>query len=162
MQARRLVRIAFAFVVAGFAGYLLASLLFTTVNLIRLGEVGAQISFADAVRTAWFDVRGLAPSLVWTQYGSLIFVGLAIAFPIAAVLRYWALRAKAVSSIAPYLYPLAGATAIAMILVLSFQEYEVYAFAGARGWLGNLAQCFAGGCAGYLFQVLSPTSEVRP
>lgn len=161
MQASRRVRVALAFLVAGIVGYLLASVLFTTVNLIRLSEVGAQISFMDAVRTAWFDVRGLAPSLVWTQYGSLIFIGLAIAFPVAALLRNWALRAKTVAPIAPYLYPLAGATAIAMILVLSFQQYEVYAFAGARGWMGNLAQCFAGACAGYLFQALTSPSEAR-
>ncbi|MBM0106791.1 hypothetical protein JM946_18820 [Steroidobacter sp. S1-65] len=161
MQAARLVRIAFAFVIAGCAGYLLASFLFTAANLWRLSEVGAQISFADAARTFWFDVRGLAPSLVWTQYGSLIFIGLAIAFPIAALLRYAALRATSTAKIEPFLYPLAGATAIATILVLSFQTYEVYAFAGARGWLGNLAQCFAGACAGYLFQVLMQPSEAR-
>jgi hypothetical protein len=161
MQANRVVRVALAFVVAGIVGYLLASVLCTAVNLIRLSEVGAQISFMDAVRTVWFDVRGLAPSLVWTQYGSLIFIGLAIAFPVAALLRYWALRSKTLASIATYLYPLAGAIAIAMILVLSFQQYEVYAFAGARGWMGNIAQCFAGACAGYLFQALSSPSEVR-
>lgn len=160
MQASRLIRVAIAFVAAGFVGYLLASMLITAVTLIRLSEVGAQLSVADIARTLWFDVCGLAPSLDWTKFGSLIFIGLAIAFPIAALLRYVARQAD-LPAIAPILYPLAGATAMATILVLSYQTYEVYAFAGARGWLGNIAQCFAGACAGFLFQVLIPPSEAR-
>lgn len=161
MPVNRLSRVVFAFFVAAGVGYLLASIAFTAANLIRLSEVGAEISLADAMRTVWFDLRGLAPSLLWTQYGSLIFIGLAIAFPVAALLQRLAIRAN-VTTIAPFLYPLAGATAMVAILVLSFQEYEVYAFAGARGWLGNLAQCFAGACAGYLFRLLSSPSEARP
>lgn len=160
MSVHRSIRILFAFVAAAFVGYVVASVLFTTVNLIRLSEVGAEISLTDAVRTIWFDLRGMAPSFIWTQYGSLIVIGLAIAFPVAALLRHLAVIAN-VASIAPWLYPLAGVVAIVMILVLSYQEYEVYAFAGARGWLGGLAQCFAGACAGYLFQVLTSRSEAR-
>lgn len=161
MPVNRMIRVVFAFVVAACAAYVLASMLFTSVNLIRLSEVGAEISATDAMRTIWFDLRGLAPSLLWTQYGSLIFIGLALAFPVAALLRALTVRAN-LAFITPLLYPLAGATAMVMILVLSFQEYEVYAFAGARGLLGNLAQCFAGACAGYLFQTLTSSLEARP
>jgi len=163
MPVNRLIRVVSAFFASACVGYLLASILFTSANLIRLSEVGADISFNDALRTVWFDLRGLAPSLLWNQYGSLIFIALAIAFPVGALLRSFAIRAN-VPAIAPFLYPLAGATAMIVILVLSYQKYEVYAFAGARGWLGNFAQCFAGACAGYLFHLLSSSSpsEARP
>ena len=81
------VRALIAFVVAASAWYAMATLFFTSANLIRLSAVGAEIGIADALRTLVFDLRGLAPSFVWTQYGSLIFIGFAIALPIAALLR---------------------------------------------------------------------------
>jgi hypothetical protein len=162
MVRRRSVHIALSFLLAAAIGYVVATLFFTTANLIRLGAVGAEISFADAVRTFWFDVRGMAPSLVWTQYGSLIFIGFAIALPVAALLEWLALRSQGMRRIWPILYPLAGAIAIAVILLASYPKYEVYAFAGARGTLGSLAQCAAGAIAGYLFHLFSRNKEVRP
>lgn len=150
-----------AFAIAASLGYVVATLFFTAANLIRLGAVGADISFADAVRTFFFDVRGMAPSLVWTQYGSLIFIGFAIAFPVAALLRSLASRSEAMRSVVPCLYPLAGATAIAVIHLASYPKYEVFAFAGARGVLGSLAQCAAGAIGGYLFQLALSKREAR-
>ncbi|MFO7305870.1 MAG: hypothetical protein C0P74_010155 [Gammaproteobacteria bacterium] len=158
---RLLLRALMAFVLAAIAAYVIATLFFTSANLIRLSAVGAEITVADAVRTFLFDVRGMAPSLLWTQYGSLIFIGFAIAFPVAAVLRRFSMRSEAARWIAPTLYPLAGATAIALILILSYQTYEVFAFAGARGVLGSLAQCLAGAVGGYLFQIMLARKEVR-
>ena len=161
MARHRVVRVILSFVIAAAIGYVVASLFSTTANLIRLAAVGAEISFADAVRTYWFDVRGMAPSLVWTQYGSLVFIGLAIAFPVAAVLRWLALRSSSGTRIAPILYPLAGATAIAVILIASYPKYEVYMLAGSRGALASAAQCLAGAIAGYLFYVFVRRMEVR-
>jgi hypothetical protein len=148
-----------AFVIAASVAYVVATLFFTTANLLRLGAVGAQISFSDAMRTFFFDVRGMAPSLVWTQYGSLIFIGFSIALPVAALLRWLASRSDATRRIAPYLYPLAGATAIAVILIASYPKYEVFMIAGARGALGSLAQCLAGAIGGYLFHLIATKSE---
>lgn len=154
-------RVLAAFVIAASIGYIVATLFFTTANLIRLGAVGAAISLGDFVRTFFFDLRGMAPSLVWTQYGSLIFIGFAIAFPVAAGLRSLVQRSDVMRSVAPYLYPLAGATAIAVILLASYPKYEVFAFAGARGTLGSLAQCAAGAIGGFLFQLVMSKREVR-
>jgi hypothetical protein len=161
MDRHRVTRVVLSFVIAAAIGYVVASLFSTTANLIRLSAVGAEISFADAVRTYWFDVRGMAPSVVWTQYGSLVFIGLAIAFPVAAVLRWLALRSSSATRIAPILYPLAGATAIAVILIASYPKYEVHMLAGSRGALASAAQCLAGAIAGYLFYVFVRRMEVR-
>jgi hypothetical protein len=161
MGRHRVIRVLLSFLIAAAIGYVVASLFSTTTNLIRLGAVGADISVSDAVRTYWFDIRGMAPSLVWTQYGSLIFIGLAIAFPVAAVLRWLALKSSSAFRIAPILYPLAGATAIAVILIASYPKYEVHMLAGSRGALASAAQCLAGAIAGYLFYVFLGTKEVR-
>jgi hypothetical protein len=156
------VRALIAFVVAASAGYAMATLFFTSANLIRLSAVGAEIGIADALRTLLFDLRGMAPSFVWTQYGSLIFIGFAIALPVAALLRRLVLSASpGVRRIVPILYPLAGATAIGMILLLSYPKYEVFAFAGARGVLGCIAQCLAGAIGGYLFHLFFTRAEAR-
>jgi hypothetical protein len=154
-------RVLLAFVIATGVGYLVAALFFTAANLIRLGAVGAQISFVDALRTFSFDLRGMAPSLVWTQYGSLIFIGFAIAFPVASLLCWFVARSDATRRIAPYLYPLSGATAIAVILIASYPKYEVFMIAGARGVLGSLAQCLAGAIGGYLFHLALTKLEAR-
>jgi hypothetical protein len=150
-----IVRILAAYLLAASAGYVLAVLFFTTANLIRLSAVGAEISAADAWRTILFDMRGLAPTIYdWTRYGSVIFIGLAIAFPVAAWVRWGFLRLEpGLRSVAPVLFPLAGATAIAVALVAMYPKYEVVPIVGARGPLGFAAQCFAGACAGLLFQL---------
>src|SRR5690606_22723895 len=124
---------------AAIAAYVIATLFFTSANLIRLSAVGAEITVADAVRTFLFDVRGMAPSLLWTQYASLIFIGFAIAFPVAAVLRRFSMRSEAARWVAPSLYPLAGATAIGWILILRFQPCARFPLAGGRGALGLTA-----------------------
>jgi hypothetical protein len=147
-------RIVIAYVLAACAGYVCAIFFATSANLIRLGEIGADIAPSDALRTYWFDLRGMAPRWELTRYGTVILVGLAIAFPVAGLIRHFVLRARpALQSIAPFLFPAAGATAIGTALVLMYQQYEVSAVAGGRG-LGFLAQCAAGAIAGYLFQRL--------
>ncbi len=162
MERDRLFRVTLAYLLAAAAGYAVASIFFTSANLIRLSAVGAEISFADALRTFLFDMRGMAPSMVWTQYGSLIFIGFAIAFPVAAYLRRVVLRSTGpIRKIAPYLFPIAGATAIAVILLTSYPKYEVFMFAGARGTFGSLAQCLAGALAGYVFHLTLNKREAR-
>jgi hypothetical protein len=157
----RIGRVAVAFPLAACVGYVIAALFVTAANLIRLSAIGADISFGDAWRTAIFDLRGMAPSpRSWTNYGSLIVIGLAIAFPIAAWTRSRAARAKSIGlRIVPFLYPAAGATSIAVVLVSLYQRYEVVGIPGARGVLGFTAQLLAGALAGYLFQVTLSKSE---
>jgi hypothetical protein len=150
-----------AFVVAASVAYIVASLFYTTNNLLRLGAVGAEISTADAVRTILFDLRGMAPSFDWTHYGSSIFIGFAIAFVVAAGLQTLVSRSERMRNSGRYLYPLAGATAIVVILVASYSKYEVYLIPGARGVFGVLAQCAAGAIGGALFYLIITRREAR-
>jgi hypothetical protein len=143
-----------AFFLAAGVGYVIATLFFTSANLIRLSAVGADIAASDAWRTLLFDLRGMMPTpTTWTNYGSLIFIGFGIAFSVAALLRLAASRSPSWRHLTPYLFPAAGATAIAVILLAMYPKYEVFMIAGARGIWGSAAQCVAGAIAGYLFQV---------
>lgn len=119
-------RIALAFLLAAVAGYVCAIVFATTANLLRLSEIGARIPMADALRTYLFDLRGMAPTWEITRYGTVILIGLAIAFPVAALIRRFT-RATSLRAITPLLFPAAGATAIGTALILMYQQYEVSA-----------------------------------
>jgi hypothetical protein len=161
-KALQVLRTVFAFILAVAVGYVVATLLFTGANLIRLSAVGADIGLSDAWRTLTFDLRGMMPSPAsWTNYGSLMFIGFAIAFAVAALLRLAVLRSPAWQRVVPILFPLAGATAIGVILLVSYSKYEVFLLAGARGAWGSIAQCLTGALAGYLFQVSFAKREGR-
>lgn len=150
MLPSQMLRIALAFAAAFAAGYLVAIVFATSANLINLSEVGAQIGFGDALRTYLYDLAHMLPRFEIARYGTVMIIGFAIAFPVAALLRFAALRVG-FGPVAPWLYPLAGAVAIGTGLTLMFYQYEVSAVAGARGF-GFWAQCVAGAIAGFVFQ----------
>jgi hypothetical protein len=155
MTTRQIIyRAALAYFAAAIVGYIVAISLATSANLINLARIGAQIGFADALRTYAFDLWGMTPRFELARYGNVMLIGFAIAFPVAALLRALVMRGKAtVQRLAPLLYPLAGAVAIGTGLTIMFQQYEVTAVAGARG-LGFWAQCVAGAIAGCVFQLV--------
>jgi hypothetical protein len=154
ISSRRLPRILFAYLLAGLTGYVVAIVFATSANLLNLRAVGAEIGVGDALRTYLFDLWGMTPRFEITRYGTVMLIGFAIAFPVAALLRQLALRAgPAMARAAPYLYPLAGATAIGTGLKIMYLQYEVTAVAGARG-AGFWAPCLAGALAGLVFQRL--------
>lgn len=142
-----------AYLAAALAGYLLAITFATAANLINLAEIGAVIGVGDVLSTWLFDLRGMTPRFTeLARYGNVLLIGFAIAFPVAALVRLAALKAGAAGPrIAPLLFPLAGAVALGTGLTIMFQQYEVTAVAGARGY-GFWAQCFAGALAGYVFE----------
>jgi hypothetical protein len=85
------------------------------------------------------------------RYGNVMLIGFAIAFPVAALVRLGLGKAGAAGRrLAPLIYPLAGAVALGTGLTIMFQQYEVSAVAGARGF-GFWAQCVAGAIAGFTF-----------
>src|SRR5690606_12466504 len=111
------VRILLGFAIAvGFA-YVLAALFFTSANLILLAAVGADISLSVRLRTYWFVLHGKTPSFVWTQYVTLIAIGLSVTLPLGAGPRTLATRAHSGRRLAPYLYPSAVAAAITVLLI---------------------------------------------
>jgi hypothetical protein len=156
ISVQRLPRTLLAYLLAALAGYVLAIAFATTTNLLNLRAVGAEIGIGDALRTYLFDLWGMTPRFELRRYGTVMLIGFAIAFPVAALLKHAAARANpAVARVAPYLYPLAGATAIGVGLTIMYMKYEITAVAGARG-AGFWAQCLAGALAGFVFQRLLP------
>lgn len=143
-----------AYLAAGVAGYVVAILFATSANLINLAEIGARFSAGDALRTYLFDLWGMTPRFELARYGNVMLIGFAIAFPVAAFIRRMAARGPgALRRIVPWLYPLAGAVSVGTGLTIMFQQYEVTAVAGARGF-GFWAQCLAGAFAGWVFQLV--------
>jgi hypothetical protein len=146
----QMLRIALAFAAAFVAGYIFAIVFATSANLINLREVGAQIGVGDALHTYLYDLTHMLPRFEIARYGTVMIIGFAISFPVAALVRYAVLRGG-FARVAPWLFPLAGAVAIGTGLTIMFYQYEVTAVAGARG-LGFWAQCVAGAIAGFVFQ----------
>jgi hypothetical protein len=147
-----------AYLAAFVACYVLAIGFATTANLLNLAGIGARFGLGDIVRTYLFDLRGMTPRWELARYGNVMLMAFAIAFPVAALLRFGALRAGNLGRVAPLLYPLAGAVAIGTGLTIMFNQYEVTAVAGARG-LGFWAQCLAGGIAGFVFERVAARGE---
>jgi hypothetical protein len=146
----QMLRIALAFAAAFIAGYIVAIVFATSANLLNLSAIGARIGIGDALRTYLYDLTHMLPRFEITRYGTVMIMGFAIAFPVAALLRLAASRGG-LPLVVPWLYPLAGAVAIGTGLTIMFYQYEVTAVAGARG-LGFWAQCVAGAIAGFVFQ----------
>ena len=141
-----------AYLAAFVACYVLAILFATTANLINLALVDVKFGPGDVVRTYLFDLWGMTPRWELARYGNVMLIAFAIAFPVAALVRFVALRSHSgARHLLPWLYPLAGAVAIGTGLTIMFNQYEVTAVAGARG-LGFWAQCLAGGVAGFVFE----------
>jgi hypothetical protein len=141
-----------AYLAAFVACYVLAISFATTANLINLAAIGAKLGAGDIARTWLFDLWGMTPRWELARYGNVMLIAFAIAFPVAALIRAAVLRiGDGVRHVAPFLYPLAGAVAIATGLTIMFNRYNVSAVAGARG-LGFWAQCLAGGIAGFVFE----------
>jgi hypothetical protein len=149
-----------AYLAAAASGYLAAILFATSANLVNLAQIGADIGFSDALRTYLFDLWGMTPRFELARYGNVMLIGFAIAFPVAALLRWAVSRAANLRGIVPLLYPLAGAVALGTGLSIMFQKYEVSAVAGARG-VGFWAQCVAGGMAGWVFQRVIARRSVK-
>lgn len=149
VQLQTLGRPLFAYLAAFLVCYVVAILFATTANLVNLAAIGARFGVGDVVRTYLFDLWGMTPRWELARYGNVMLIAFGVAFPVAAMLRWGALRTGA-ARVAPLLYPLAGAVAIGTGLTIMFNQYEVTAVAGARG-LGFWAQCLAGGIAGFVF-----------
>lgn len=147
--------VAFAFAVL--ATYLLASVLQTAFVLAGLAEAGARFSPSVVLVTVLHDLHGLAFNALFVSYPLLIAAGLAIAFPVAALVRRWTGARRRL------LYPLAGAAMMGAMLVLSrLVFYGITLYAGSRGAAGLAGQMLAGALGGLVFAlVLDAVSHRR-
>ncbi len=139
-----------SFFLSWLAAFTLASFSHSQFIVNGLISVGAEISIAQRIGLTLYDWLGLAKG-----YGLFIAVGLLIAFIVAAFL-IWVARKYAQRS-ERFLYPLAGACALAAILLSMQHLFDVVAIAGARD-LGFYGQCLAGAVGGWVFYKVSKSS----
>lgn len=105
-----------------------------------------QYTFAQQVETFFYNLSGL-----W-QYGVVIAVALLIGFIIAALVK------RVLKPLAPVAYPVAGAAAIPLVVVLIEQVLGGGAgvMSGAEGLIGMGLQGLAGLIGGAVFSILRP------
>lgn len=110
----------------------------------NLLSIGADIAFKDRLAMTLHDWSGLVPG-----YGMFIGTGLIIAFLTTAGLVM--ILKKKLHQPEHYLYPLAGACAVATILLSMQHLFGIVAIAGARGVIGFSFQLLAGLIGGWIF-----------
>src|SRR5690606_20849317 len=95
---------------------------------------------------------------LFVSYPLLIAAGLAVAFPVAALLRRWTGAGRRL------LYPLAGAAMMGAMLALSrVVFYGITLYAGSRGAWGPAGQMLAGALGGLACALsLEPAPPRRP
>lgn len=113
-------------------------------NLARLSDLGVSVPFSDRLAVTAHDLINMGP-----LYGSLIGAALVIAFPVTGLLVRW------FSSRRAFLYALAGAVAIAVMLVIMKQAFGITLIAATRTASGFASQVVAGAVGGWLFAYLT-------
>lgn len=144
-----------AFVVAVAVSAALASLFSTHFVLDGLLDLGIRIGFGDRLYAYGHDVASMTP-----LFAAILAVAYLIAFPTAALAARWLPTQRTL------IYAGAAATAVLVALVSMETLLTIMPIAGARHWLGLMAQALAGAAGGLLFAILSrrPPSKdtVRP
>lgn len=134
-----------AYVAAVLATGLLGSVTQTQFNLARLGGLGVNVAFGERIGVTVRDFAGFAPLFTALTAG-----GFLVAFVFTgAVLRRWIEAGR------PWLYALAGATAIATILVSMRLALGLDAIAAARGAGGFIALALCGAVGGMAYAALT-------
>ena len=108
-------------------------------------DLGVEIPTSVAVETALRDFTGLLlPVLIVFGFALLV------AFAVASWLK------PRVPLLAPIAWPLAGALAIAAVLMAMHAQFQTTPLAGARGLDGFVLFCLAGAIGGFVFGWLKP------
>ena len=142
-------RTAIAFILTVLTAYVLAVGFYT--QQVIAGQSFIQYTPVQQVETFAYNLGGL-----W-KYGATIVVALLIAFGVAALVR------RILTPLAPVAYPVAGAVAIPLTVVLIEQVLGGGAgiMSGARGPVGLALQGLAGLAGGAVFAVLRPHANNR-
>lgn len=135
-----------AFLIALIVTYGLASVFYTERNLAEQALVGIQYTPAQQLETYISNFAGL-----WI-YGAMIAIALMVGFVVAFGVK------RIIRLLAPVAYPVAGAAAIYILLLLVETQLGGGAgiIGGARTPLGVALQCLAGFGGGVVFAVLRP------
>jgi len=138
-----------AYLVAVIVTYVTSSISQSLSVLAALVRAGAEIGPKDWLRTVVHDLYGFTFS-GYVPQALVVMAGFVIAMPTAAIIhRFFKLPRW-------FLYPLAGATAMATILyIVKLNFYGSPLFPGTRGWSGFGLYLLTGALGGVVFSVLS-------
>ena len=138
------VRTVIAFALATVVAYALAVGFYT--QQVVASQTFVQYTPAQVVETFRYNLSGL-----W-MYGAIIAIALLIGFFVAALVK------RVLRPLAPIAYPVAGALAIPLTVVLIEQVLGGGAgiMSGARGAVGLALQGVAGFIGGVVFAVIRP------
>ena len=138
-----LLRLNSHFLIATLCTYTLASLAHSQFVLSELSAVNIDITLAARISMNLDDILGFFPILA-----AAIAFSLLLGFGVVALIR------KFQPQLTLWLYPLAGATAILVMLLALHPILGITIIAGARSTLGVISQSFAGLIGGWLFMRL--------
>lgn len=137
---RRMVSFLLAFITT----YLLACSSHTLMVLSELQRVGVTLDGDIWVKSVSRDWLNLA-----AVYAPIIAVTLLLAFVVVSALRFHvSTYGKRISY---WIFPVAGALAMLVMLKLVTFFFDMHIIAGARGGLGLSLQLFAGWCGGLVY-----------
>lgn len=142
----RFLRLLLAWLLAAVLAGILGSIVQTQFSLAAIAALGAPVPLDVRLLTTLRDLAGFAPMLVLLAAG-----GFLPAFLVAGLLQRWWPRQRT------FLYALAGAMALGVILLLMDATLPVTAIGAARSPLGVAALVLAGAAGGLAFARLAPT-----
>lgn len=122
----------------------LGSIVQTQFNLGALQALGVPMPWDLRLITTARDLAGFTP-----LFGALVAAGFLIAFLATGLLRRWLRNGRTA------LYALAGAVAIAAILLIMTAAFGMVPIAAARGLGGFVALALCGAAGGVLFARLT-------
>ncbi|MEL7487225.1 MAG: hypothetical protein AAGJ87_08425 [Pseudomonadota bacterium] len=142
----RILRTVIAFIAAAIATYLAASTLYTQQTIAKQSAVGAVYTRAQSFETYLENLTGL------TTYAVVLAAALLIGFIVAFGVK------RILTPLAPVAYPVAGASAVLVAIVLIENQLGGGAgvIGGARDALGMGLQALAGALGGGVFALLRP------
>jgi hypothetical protein len=138
-----------SYVAAVVVTYVLASVFQSLSVLVAMDQAGADYSAGIWLQIILHDLYGFT-FLGYASYGLGVVIGFFIAMPTAALIHKFSGLPRW------FLYPLAGATAMATIMyIIKANFYDTTIFPGTRGLSGFSLQLFAGVVGGLIFAKLS-------
>lgn len=143
----KLGRTAVAFILSISAAYVLAVAFYT--QQVIASQTFIQYTRAQQIETFFYNLSGL-----W-MYGAIIAIALFAGFAVAALVK------RVLKPLARIAYPVAGAAAIPLCVVLIEQVLGGGAgiMSGARGTVGLALQGVAGLAGGFVFAIFRPQAD---